>query len=414
MPLPPSSPSRRRSLAAAFWLTTAGLSLGLSACQNEAGPKAGAAPGKAPAAVSVGVVTLSSQPVSLASELPGRVTAPQVAQVRPQVRGLIRSRLFTEGSTVRAGQVLYEIEPDSYRIALASAQASLERSQATLEAARLTAQRRSDLFKIEAVSQQDLQDAQVALQQAQADLAAARAARDAAQLNLDRTRVTAPIGGRVDVSSVTPGALVTADQTTALTTVRQTDPIQVDISQSSAELLRLRRDFASGSAQKVDSAEARIRLLLEDGSSYPLPGQLRFSGVSVDSATGAVTLRAVFPNPRGELLPGMYVRAVLETARVEQALVLPQQALQRDARGGASVLLVGADGKVQRRAVKVGRALGGGWLVSEGLQAGERVIVEGLQKVKPGDAVQAHPVADPAAAAASAPVPASAAAAASR
>jgi len=393
-----SPPARlRRALPAAALSTALLAAAGLAACQNDAKPAAAA---KTAAPVSVGVVTLATQSVGLSSELPGRVTAPQVAEVRPQVRGLIRARLFTEGAAVRAGQVLYEIEPDSYRIALASAQASLERAQATLDAAKLTAQRRVDLFKIEAVAQQDVQDAQVALQQAQADLAAAKAARDAAQLNLERTRVTAPISGRVDVSSVTPGALVTADQTTVLTTVRQTDPIQVDISQSSAELLRLKRDFASGSAQQVEAGEARIRLLLEDGSAYALPGQLKFSGVSVNTGTGAVTLRAVFPNPKGELLPGMYVRAVLETAKVTEGLVLPQTALQRDARGAASVLLVGADNKVERRAVKVSRAFGTGWLVSEGVKAGERVIVEGLQKVKAGDAVQAHPVAADASAAA--------------
>lgn len=399
----------RRTLPAVFLAAAAAA---LAACHNDStSPSTPKAAPAAPVGVSVGVVTLAPRSVGLSSELPGRVTSPQVAEVRPQVRGLIRARLFTEGAAVRAGQVLYEIEPDSYRIALASAQASQERAQATMEAAKLTSQRRAELFKIEAVSQQDVQDAQVALQQAQADLAVAKAARDAAQLNLDRTRVTAPIGGRVDVSSVTPGALVTADQATVLTTVRQTDPIQVDISQSSAELLRLKREFASGSAQKVEPSEARIRLLLEDGSTYPLPGQLKFSGVSVNSGTGAVTLRAVFPNPKGELLPGMYVRAVLETAQVADGLLLPQQALQRDARGGASVLLVGADGKVEKRAVKVSRAYGSGWLVSEGVTAGDRVIVEGLQKVKPGDAVQAHPVAVESTTAAA---PASATSAASR
>lgn len=383
------------------------LVLTLAACQQESSPAAasgkpasaspgagsgaGGAGGAAPAPA-IGFITLAPQPASFSTELPGRVSAPLVAEVRPQVRGLIKSRHFSEGALVKAGQLLYQIEPDAYRIALASAQASVAKAQATLNAARLTAQRRAELFKIEGVSQQEVQDAQTAVQQAEADLAAARAAQDAAQLNLNRTAVTAPITGRVDVSSVTPGALVTADQSTALTTVRQLDPIQVDVTQSSAELLRLKRDWASGRFQRVGSEQAQIKLLLEDGSSYPQPGKLSFAGVSVNPGTGAVTLRAQFPNPEGLLMPGMYVRAVLETGSVEGALVVPQQALQRDARGSASVLVLGEGHKVQRRPVTVARTFGNGWLVSEGLKAGERVIVEGMQKARPGDVVQAHPV----------------------
>ncbi|MDQ5898256.1 MAG: rane fusion protein multidrug efflux system [Pseudomonadota bacterium] len=377
----------------------------LAGCQKEAekAPGAGApaasgtsAAGAASAAggapVAVGVVTLETGRVGLATELPGRISAPVAAEVRPQVRGIIRSRDFAEGAMVRAGQVLYRIEPDAYRIALDSARAGVSRAQATLDAARLTAQRRADLLKVEGVSQQDVQDAQVALRQAEADLASARAVQASAELNLERTTVTAPISGRVDLSTVTPGTLVTADQTTALTTVRQLDPIQVDISQSSAELLRLRRDLASGRLQRVGADEAGVKLLLEDGSAYPRTGRLSVSGVSVNTATGAVTLRARFDNPEGTLMPGMYVRAVLETASVEQALVVPQQAVQRDARGQASVLVVGDDRKVERRQVGVGRSFGGGWIVSDGLKAGERVIVEGLQKVRPGDTVQPRPV----------------------
>ncbi len=374
----------------------------LAGCQKDAAP--GAAPGGAPANTSgnapgkgappaptaVGVDTLQAGKVSLSTELPGRVSAPQQAEVRPQVRGLVKTRNFSEGELVKAGQVLYQIEPDAYRIALASAQASVAKAQATLEAAKLTAQRRAELLKIDGVSQQDVQDAQVAVKQAEADLASARATQDSAQLNLSRTAVTAPISGRVDVSSVTPGALVTADQTTALTTVRQLDPIQVDVSQSSAELLRLKRELASGKLKRVGGETAQIKLLLEDGSTYPLPGKLSFAGVAVNTSTGAVTLRAQFPNPEGVLLPGMYVRAVLETGVVEQGLVVPQQAVQRDSRGGASVLLVDAQNKVQKRPVTVSRAFGNGWLVSDGLQAGERVIVEGGQKVKPGEQVQVH------------------------
>jgi membrane fusion protein (multidrug efflux system) len=392
MPLSLPSGARRCTVAAA----ALSLALTLAGCDRSAAQaaKSPASPAAA-AVVAVGVQTLQSGRVSLSTELSGRVSAPVVAEVRPQVRGLVRAVKFTEGAAVQAGQVLYEIDPDAYRIALAGTQAAEAKARATLDAARLTAQRRADLFKIEGVSQQDLQDAQTAVKQAEADLASARTGREAAQLNLQRTRVTAPIAGRADVSTVTTGALVTADQTAALTTVRQLDPIQVDVGQSSAELLRLRRDFAEG----------QIQLLLEDGSRYPAPGRLRFTGFAVGTTTGTVTLRATFPNPDGLLMPGQYVRAVLETGTVEHALVVPQQALQRDTRGGASVLVVDGEGKVQRRPVSVSRAFGNGWLVSDGVQPGERVVVEGLQKVKPGDKVQVHEV-DPAAPVAVAAAPA--------
>jgi membrane fusion protein (multidrug efflux system) len=402
MPLSLPSGARRCTVAAA----ALSLALTLAGCDRSAAQaaKSPASPAAA-AVVAVGVQTLQSGRVSLSTELSGRVSAPVVAEVRPQVRGLVRAVKFTEGAAVQAGQVLYEIDPDAYRIALAGTQAAEAKAQATLDAARLTAQRRADLFKIEGVSQQDLQDAQTAVKQAEADLASARTGREAAQLNLQRTRVTAPIAGRADVSTVTTGALVTADQTAALTTVRQLDPIQVDVGQSSAELLRLRRDFAEGRLQRVGAGEAQIQLLLEDGSRYPAPGRLRFTGFAVGTTTGTVTLRATFPNPDGLLMPGQYVRAVLETGTVEHALVVPQQALQRDTRGGASVLVVDGEGKVQRRPVSVSRAFGNGWLVSDGVQPGERVVVEGLQKVKPGDKVQVHEV-DPAAPVAVAAAPA--------
>jgi membrane fusion protein (multidrug efflux system) len=389
--MPLISPNRPLLLAS---LTLLGAVL--SGCQQGVAAPAAPAAASAPAVI-VGVQVLQADRVELATELPGRVSAALVAEVRPQVRGIVRSRHYSEGAQVRAGQVLYQIEPDSYRIALASAQATVARAQATLEAARLTAERRTELLKIDGISRQDQQDAQTALKQAEAELAGAVAARDAAQLNLERTTVTAPISGRVDVSTVTPGALVTADQSTALTTVRQLDPIQIDISQSSAELLRLKRELASGRLQRIGSDAARVRLLLEDGSSYALPARLSFAGVAVNSATGAVTLRAQVANPDGVLLPGMYVRAVLETAVIEQGLLVPQQALQRDSRGQASVLLVDAQNKVQRRNVVTSRAYRSGWLVSSGLEPGERVIVEGLQKVRAGDEVRSHEIASAAA-----------------
>lgn len=384
--------ARHRVLGPTLCTLSLATLVALTGCGQEAA-RAPAASGRGTPPVAVGVHVVKAESVALSTELPGRVSAPMVAEVRPQVRGLIRSRDFTEGQAVKAGQVLYRIEPDSYRVALAGAQASVAKAQATLDAARLTAQRRAELLQLDAVSQQDHQDAQAAFKQAQADLAVARAAEDAARLNLQRTTVTAPISGQVDVSTVTPGALVTADQTTVLTTVRQMDPIQVDISQSTAELLRLKRELADGKVQRVGANEAQVKLLLEDGSTYGASGRLSFSGGAVNTSTGAVTLRARFANPDGQLLPGMYVRAVLETGRVDQGLTVPQQALQRDSRGSAYVLVVDAHQKIEKRPLTVRRALGSAWLVGEGLNAGERVVVEGLQKVKPGDEVQAHPVA---------------------
>jgi len=363
------------------------LTLSLGACQ-----KAGTATAPAAAPTAVGTFTVQAGRVQLATELPGRVGAPVVSEVRPQVSGLIQARRFTEGSLVKAGQVLYQIDPESYRVALASADAALARAQVTRDAARLTVQRREDLGRIQAISQQDLQDAQTALAQAEADLAAARASRDSAALNLRRTQVVAPISGWADVSSVTPGALVTTEQTTALTTVRQIDPVQVDISQSSAELMRLRQAWAQGLLQRSGAQEAKVSLLLEDGSRYPLEGRLGFTGVSVNTGTGAVTLRAWFSNPKGTLLPGMYVRAVLDTGALPQGLVVPQQAVLRDNRGKPYVLVVDANSRVERRSVSVGNTFGAGWLVNEGLKAGEVVIIEGLQKVKVGDTVQAREV----------------------
>lgn len=391
----PNPPSRAR-IPGATLCAIALAAILAAGCQSQ---DSGTPPTAAAKPALVGVYPVQPQRITLGSEMPGRVAAPTVAEVRPQVRGLIQSRAFTEGSQVKAGQLLYQIEPDSYRIALASAQAAVAKAQATLESARLTAKRRSELAKINAVSQQDEQDGQAALKQAEADLAAAIATQDSAALNLKRTAVTAPISGRVDLSTVTPGALVTADQTTALTTVRQTDPIQVDVSQSSAELLRLKSDFAAGRLKRIGAEEVQVKLLLEDGTVYTRRGKLSFSGVSVNTSTGAVTLRALFANPDGLLLPGMYVRAVVETAALDEALVVPQQAVQRDSRGGTSVLVVDEQDTVQRRSVSVGRVFGNGWLVSAGLKGGERVVVEGQQKLKVGDKVQPQLI-EPAAAAA--------------
>jgi membrane fusion protein (multidrug efflux system) len=346
--------------------------------------------GKSDAAPEVGVVTLSTQPLVLHSELSGRTNAVMVAQIRPQVGGIIQKRAFTEGQQVKAGDLLYQIDAASYQAALGSARASVARAEATANAARLKAKRQAELLAIEAISQQDHEDAQVALQQAEADLAAARAALETANINLAHTRITAPIGGRVESSSVTPGALVTANQESALTAVQQLDPIYVDIPQSSAEVLQLRKDLAAGRLKSEASAGGtRIAVLLEDGSAYAHPGKLQFSGVTVNTTTGAVTLRALVPNPEHLLLPGMYVRAQLEKGTDPAALLVPQTAVRRDSAGRASALVVLADGKVEQRSIVVAEVVGQSWRVTDGLQAGERVVVEGAAKVRAGQLVRA-------------------------
>ena len=354
-----------------------------------------AAPPRGP--VEVGVHVVAPQRQAIATELPGRTAARLVAEIRPQVGGIVQRRLFEEGSQVRAGQVLYEIDPASFAAAHASATAGVAKAEAILRSAELTARRNVELAKIDAISQQLNDDTQAAVQQARADLGVARAALDAARINLERTRITAPIAGRVDTSTVTAGALVTANQTAALTTVQQLDPLYVDVTQSSAELLRLRRDLASGALQRTAVGvrgavdETPIRIVLEDGSDYPHPGVLMVRGVTVNTGTGSVMLRARVPNPEHVLLPGMYVRAVLEQGVVEQALLVPQQGITRTASGAATALVVSTDNRVERRLITVDRAIGSRWQVTQGLQAGDRVIVDGLQRVKVGDTVKPVP-----------------------
>ena len=378
-----------------------GVTLLLAGCSQE--PPAAAPRGP----VEVGVHIVAAQRQAITTELPGRTAARLVAEIRPQVGGIVQRRLFEEGSQVRAGQTLYQLDPASYEAVHASAQAGVAKAEATLRSAEVTARRNVELAKIEAISQQLDDDSQAALQQARADLGVARAALDAARIELTRTRITSPIAGRVDTSTVTAGALVTANQETALTTVQQLDPLYVDVTQSSAELLRLKRDLASGALRRSASRaadETPIQLLLEDGSVYPHAGVLKVSGVTVNTGTGSVTLRALVPNPDRLLLPGMYVRAVLEQGVVEQALLVPQQGITRTASGSASALVVAADSRVERRSISVDRAIGNRWQVTQGLQAGDRVIVEGLQRVKVGDTVSVVP----AAAGASSPAPAAA------
>ncbi|HSI59514.1 MAG TPA: efflux RND transporter periplasmic adaptor subunit [Ideonella sp.] len=358
----------------------------LAGCSGEASTAKASAERKAQ---QVGVLAIQPQRLAVSTELPGRTSARLTAEIRPQVGGIVQQRLFTEGSLVKAGQVLYQIDPASYQAAFASAQASVKKAESSVAAAQIAARRNAELLKIDAVSQQVNDDAQATLQQAQADLGVARAAQETARINLGFTRIAAPISGRIGLSSVTPGALVTTSQTTALATVQQLDTLYVDVTQSSAELLRLKREFASGKLKRSGENEARIKLLLEDGSPYPQEGRLTFNGVTVNATTGAITLRGVVPNPDGLLMPGMYVRAVLEEGVDEAALLVPQRAVTRTPTGGATALLVGPGDKVERRSLVVDRAVGNQWQVTGGLKAGERVLIEGSQRVKPGDTVQA-------------------------
>jgi membrane fusion protein (multidrug efflux system) len=329
----------------------------------------------------VGVVTLKAGTVTLTRELAGRTSPYVVAEVRPQVTGLVQSRAFTEGGLVKRGQLLYKLDDATLRADLVAAQAQLARAEATRHSARLSAERTAELAKIEAVSRQDNENAIAALRQAEADVAAGKAAVARAEVQLGHASIEAPITGRIGKSAVTQGALVTANQTQALATVQQLDPIYVDVTQSSSELLQLRKQLAAGTAQQANTP---VEILLEDGSPYEHKGKLTFSDVTVDPATGSYLLRVVVPNPKNVLLPGTYVRAVLGNAVRENAVLVPQRAVTRDAKGSATAMVLGAEDKVAARPVKVSRTVGDNWLVDEGLASGERVIVEGLQKVKPG------------------------------
>jgi membrane fusion protein (multidrug efflux system) len=375
----------------------------LTACSpGDAGGKAAAQPRE------VGVLTLKQEKLSFSTELPGRTAATVIAEIRPQVGGIVQKRLFTEGSQVKAGQVLYQLDPAMYQAAHLSAQAGARRAESAVATARTVARRNAELVKIDAISQQVNEETQAAAQQAEADLAVAQAAEQSARINLGYTRITSPIAGWVSLSTVTPGALVTANQTTALATVQQLGTMYVDVTQSSSELLRLKRELAAGRMQKVDADSAPIKLLLEDGTRYPHDGKLTFSGVTVDAGTGSVTLRALIPNPERTLMPGMYVRAVLQEAVEEAAILVPQQAVTRAPDGGASTLVVGADNKVAKRAITVGRAVAARWQVLGGLAAGERVLVEGSQRAKVGDTVKPVEVSTAATASAKASAPAAA------
>lgn len=370
----------------AKYLVTAAVLLSLIILAMLGGCSAG---DPAPEVATPKVTVLTVQPKSqvLTTELAGRTQAFMVAEIRPQVGGIVQQRLFVEGAEVKAGQALYQLDAAPYKAALAQAQASLTKARATLKSAQTTASRNAQLVKINAISQQTNEDSQATLLTAAADVKVEEAEVETARINLAYTRISSPLAGRIETSTVTPGALVVANQDTALTTVQQLDPIYVDVTQSTTELLGLKRDLASGVLQANSDGEARISLKLDDGSTYSHEGRLKFSGVSVNQSTGTVTLRAVFANPEHLLLPGMYVRGVLEQARDDKAILIPQQAVSRSASGVTSVLLV-VDGKVEQRVLTVDRAVGNQWWVTAGLQAGDQVIVEGGQKVRVGAAVQ--------------------------
>jgi len=337
-------------------------------------------------AIPVAVVTLKPEPVTLTRELPGRTSAYLVAEVRPQVNGIVAKRLFQEGGVVKAGQSLYQLDDATYRADLNSAEAALVRAKATLVTADLNARRSAELVKIDAVSKQDDENAAAALRQAQADVKAAQAARDRSGVFVGYARITSPITGRIGKSNVTQGALVTANQDAALTTVQQLDPMYVDVTQSSAELLQLRRSLASGELK--GARDLPVTIVLEDGTHYSHAGKLAFSDVTVDPTTGSFGLRVVVPNPDYLLLPGMYVRAIVGDGQRQDALLVPQQGVTRDAKGEPTTMVVEADNKVGVRNIKVSRAIGDKWLIEDGLVAGDRVIVEGLQKIRVGAVVQ--------------------------
>ncbi|ELN2737443.1 multidrug efflux RND transporter periplasmic adaptor subunit AcrA [Pluralibacter gergoviae] len=339
----------------------------------------------------VGVVTLKTEPLQITTELPGRTNAFRVAEVRPQVSGIILKRNFTEGSDVVAGVSLYQIDPATYQAAYSSAKGDLAKAEAAAKIAQLTLNRYQKLVGTQYISKQDFDSAQADAQQADAAVLAAKAAVETARINLAYTKVTSPISGRIGKSAVTEGALVQNGQANALATVQQLDPIYVDVTQSSNDFLRLKQELDNGTLKQKDG-KAKVDLITQDGISYPQSGSLQFSDVTVDQTTGSITLRAIFPNPNHTLLPGMFVRAKLEEGINPNALLVPQQGVTRNPRGDATAMVVDGDNKVAVRQITASQAIGDKWLVTDGLKAGDKVIITGLQKVKPGAQVKAQEV----------------------
>jgi membrane fusion protein (multidrug efflux system) len=365
-----------------IWIAVVASATALVGCSGAKAPAGPQSP------TEVGVITLATRSVGIVDELPGRTVAYRVAEVRPQVSGIIQKRLFAEGSDVRVGEQLYQIDPSSYTAALRSAEAALQRAQANREKAKLLRDRYGPLRENNLVSQQAYDDAVTGFSAAEADVAAAKAQVESARINVVYCQVLSPIAGRIGRTLVTEGALVTSQQSTPLALVQQLDPIYVDITQSSVEMLKLQRALARGELQRDEKNEAEVSLTLEDGSEYAEHGKLQFAEVSVDPSTGAVVLRALLPNPQRELLPGMFVRAQLTQAMKSEALLVPQRGVTRNQRGDAVVLVVGDDNRVAERMITTARVIGNDWLIDTGLRAGERVVLDGLQKVRPGTEVK--------------------------
>ncbi len=373
---------------AAGWKPVALLLAGsvlLTACNRQA-----TTPPVAPAP-EVATITIAPRPILLTTELPGRTSPFRIAEIRPQVSGLIQKRLFEEGSDVRAGQALYQIDPAPFQAELDNAAAALGRAEANLPAARSRLERYQQALADRAVSRQAYDDAEAALKQAEADAKFYRAALETARINLNYAGIVSPISGRIGASTVTDGAIVTAYQSGALATIQQLDPIYVDVTQSSTELLRLHRRLQEGQLSQRGANESEVELVLGDGTKYPTPGKLQFRDISVEPTTASVTVRLVFPNPAGVLLPGMFVRAVVKEGVNEGAILIPQQTVSRDPKGNPYVLLVDDQGKVEQRKLTLDRALGDQWLVRSGLESGNRVIAEGIQKIRAGMTVKTVP-----------------------
>lgn len=376
-----------------FRHTAPALALVLAACggqsqqQGAGGP--GGAGGQQAAPPQVSYIVVQQQAVPLTSELPGRLSPYESSDVRPQVNGLILERLFTEGDMVRQGQPLYRIDPAPYRAAVASARAALTRAQATIATSEALARRYGELVKINAISKQEAENALASAAQARADVAAQRAALTTAEIDLARTTIRAPISGKIGRSVFTTGALVSASQANALTTIQRLDPIYVDIQQSSADILKLRQSIIAG--QVARDGNAKVAVKLEDGTDYGPQGTMRFADVTVDQATGSQIIRALFPNPNGLLLPGMFVRARLVEGTQQNAMLVPQRAVSRDERGNPIVLVVGAENKIEPRPIQTSRTAGDAWIVTGGVKPGDKVIVEGAMMLRPGMPVTPQP-----------------------
>ena len=369
-----------RAIAAAVLSLT--LASALAACDK---PVAATAPAEPP---DVSVVTVTPKPKAIVRELPGRIAPTRVADVRPRVSGIIVARLFEQGSTVSAGDPLYRIDPAPFEVELQANQAALAKASAVLQHAQAQYKRTTTLIASKAVSEAENETALANMRQAEADLAARKADIARSKLNLDYATIRAPIGGIIGAALMSEGALVLQNDTSSLAIIQQLDPVYADFTQSVSEMNRLRREFDSGHLDHIAPEAAKVRLILDDGSVYPMPGKLLFSEAKVDATTGQVTLRGEFPNPNRELLPGMYVRVQIEQGIDQDAILLPQQAVQRNAGGGAEVFLVKDDNRVAAQPIRTGQMINGQWLIASGLKAGDRVVVEGFQKFAPGDEVR--------------------------